>query len=49
MFGGGGLKRPRPKLGCSAIEEEENNVLVDRNDYNALHSRLVGCLNTEIL
>ena len=23
MFGGGGLKRPKPRLGCSAIEEEE--------------------------
>jgi IS5 family transposase len=22
MFGGGGLKRPRPKVGCSAIEKE---------------------------
>jgi hypothetical protein len=23
MFGGGGLKKPRPRLGCSAIEEDE--------------------------
>jgi hypothetical protein len=25
MLGGGRLKRRRHKLGCSAIEEEENN------------------------
>jgi hypothetical protein len=25
MFGGGGLKRPRHKLGCSATGKEEKN------------------------
>jgi hypothetical protein len=27
MFGGGGLKWPRPRLGCSAIGEEDIVVL----------------------
>jgi len=40
MPGGGGLKRPRPLFGCSAIEEEEEEE--EKKEGSYIH--LTGCL-----
>jgi hypothetical protein len=31
MLGSGGLKRPRPRLGCNAIGEEKKHAAIIRN------------------
>ena len=42
MPGGGGLKRPRPRLGCSAIAEENIRLRCDVESYEkfAVYSQL---------